>query len=249
MSTASWYLELSKPVLWDDNASDAQKKGTRRTLVRVLETILRIAHPLMPYITEEIWQRIKGLAGVSCENGEGETIMLAQYPEADDSLIDEQAIADLEWAQSVIVGVRNIRGEMNISPAKAIPLYFQNGSADDKRRLEENRQFLTKLASLETITWLEADDEAPLSATGLVGEMEILVPMAGLIDKDAELARLNKEVDKLQKDVGRIEGKLNNPKFVDKAPADVVQKERDKLADMQSALGKLEEQIEKIAGL
>lgn len=240
----SWYLELSKPVLWDENATAAQKKGTRRTLVRVLETTLRLAHPLMPFITEEIWQKVKGLAGA-----EGETIMVAEYPKADDSLIDEQAIADLEWAQSVIVGVRNIRGEMNISPAKTVPLLFREGSTEDKRRLEENRQFLTKLASLESITWLEAGDEAPLSATGLVGDMEILVPMAGLIDKDAELARLNKEVDKIQKDFGRIEGKLNNPKFVDKAPEAVVQKERDKLADMKSALGKLEEQIEKIQTL
>jgi len=240
----SWYLELSKPVLWDDNASAAQKKGTRRTLVRVLETILRLAHPLMPFITEEIWQKVKGLAGA-----EGDTIMLAQYPEADDSLIDEQAIADLEWAQTVIVGVRNIRGEMNISPAKTVPLLFKDGSAEDKRRLDENRQFLTKLASLESITWLEAGSDAPLSATGLVGEMEILVPMAGLIDKDAELARLNKEVDKIQKDFGRIESKLNNPKFVDKAPEAVVQKERDKLADLKSALAKLEEQIEKIQAL
>ncbi len=240
----SWYLELSKPVLWDDSASDAQKKGTRRTLVRVLETTLRLAHPLMPFITEEIWQRVKSLAGA-----EGETIMLARYPEAEDTHIDEQAIADLEWVQQVIVGVRNIRGEMNISPAKNIPLYFKDGSAEDKRRVEENRQFLTKLASLESIAWLEAGDDAPLSATGLVGDMEILVPMAGLIDKNAELARLNKEVDKIQKDVGRIEGKLNNPKFVDKAPEAVVQKERDKLAEIKTALGKLEEQIEKIQSL
>jgi valyl-tRNA synthetase len=248
----SWYLELSKPVLNSDDFSESQKKGTRRTMVRVLETTLRLAHPLMPFITEEIWQRVKDLAGAGAAAGSEEkadTIMLAAMPVCDDSLIDEQAITDVEWLKGVIEGVRNIRGEMNISPAKNIPLYFANGSDNDQRCLSENTQFLQKLASLESITWLNAGDEAPMSATGLVGEMEILVPMAGLIDKDAETARLNKEIDKIKKDAQRVEGKLNNPKFVDKAPEAVVQKERDKLAEMQSALGKLEEQLTKIAEL
>jgi valyl-tRNA synthetase len=240
----SWYLELSKPILNSDDFSAAQKKGTRRTMVRVLETTLRLAHPLMPFITEEIWQRVKDLAGA-----EGDTIMTAALPICDDSKIDEQAMADVEWLKGVIEGVRNIRGEMNISPAKSIPLFFANGSDNDQRCLNENTLFLQKLASLESATWLNAGDEAPLSATALVGEMEILVPMAGLIDVEAETARLNKEIDKIKKDVGRVEGKLNNPKFVDKAPAEVVQKEKDKLADMQSALGKLEEQIGKLAEL
>ncbi|MBB6522304.1 valyl-tRNA synthetase [Pseudoteredinibacter isoporae] len=239
-----WYLELSKPVLWNEEASAELQRGTRRTLVRVLETTLRLAHPLMPFITEEIWQRIKGLAGV-----EGDTIMLAQYPIADESKIDEQALADIEWVKGVVVGIRNIRGEMNISPAKNLPLYFANGSNEDQRRLEDNRQFLLKLASLESMTWLNPGDEAPMSATALVGDMEILVPMAGLIDKDAETARLNKEIEKLEKEVSRTQGKLNNEKFVGKAPAEVVQKEKDKLADYEAALAKLKEQVQKIAEL
>jgi len=240
----SWYLELTKPILNSDDFSEAQKKGTRRTLIRVLETTLRLAHPLMPFITEEIWQRIKDLADT-----EGDSIMLAAMPMCDESQIDTQAVADVEWLKGVIEGVRNIRGEMNISPAKSIPLFFANGSDNDQRCLQENEKFLTRLASLETVTWLSEADTAPMSATGLVGEMEILVPMAGLIDKDAESARLNKEIDKITKDMARVEGKLNNPKFVDKAPAEVVQKEKDKLADMQSAIGKLAEQLQKIASL
>jgi valyl-tRNA synthetase len=240
----SWYLELSKPILNSYSTTEAQKVGTRRTLIRVLEEVLRLAHPLMPYITEEIWQRVKDLAGA-----EGDTIMTAALPICDDSLIDEKAITDVEWLKGVVEGVRNIRGEMNISPAKKVPVLFANGSADDQRRLQENEQYLLTLASLESITWLNAGDEAPMSATGLVGEMEVLVPMAGLIDKDAEMARLDKEIDKIKKDLQRVEGKLNNPKFVDKAPADVVQKEKDKMADMQSALEKLEEQKGKIAEL
>ncbi|WP_439135889.1 valine--tRNA ligase [Pseudomaricurvus sp.] len=240
----AWYLELSKPILTSDDFSEAQKIGTRRTMVRALEEILRLAHPLMPFITEEIWQRVKDLAGA-----EGETIMTAALPQCDDSLIDQKAIVDVEWLKGVIEGVRNIRGEMNISPAKSVPLYFANGSDNDQRCLNDNRQFLMRLASLESITWLNAGEEAPMSATGLVGDMEILVPMAGLIDVQAETARLNKEIDRITKDIQRVEGKLNNPKFVDKAPAEVVQKEKDKLADMQSALAKLAEQVKKIAEL
>jgi len=238
-----WYLELTKPVLNDDNASAAMKKGTRRTLVRVLETILRLAHPFMPFITEEIWQRVKPLAGA-----DGETLMRQRYPEADKSKIDTQACKDIEWVKGVVTGVRNIRGEMNISMAKLLPVLLQNGSDNDKRCTEENAQFLKKLASLESIEWLNGQ-EAPLSATALVGDLEILVPMAGLIDKNAELARLRKEHEKMEKELARLQGKLQNPKFVDKAPADVVQKERDKLSDAELAQSKLREQIDKIAAL
>jgi len=243
-----WYLELSKPVLWNEEASAELQRGTRRTLVRVLETTLRLAHPLMPFITEEIWQRIKDIPG-AITGDKAETIMLAEYPIADESKIDEQALADIEWVKGVVVGIRNIRGEMNISPAKNLPLYFANGSSEDQRRLEGNRQFLLKLASLEAITWLNPGDEAPMSATALVGDMEILVPMAGLIDKDAETARLNKEIEKLEKEVSRTQGKLNNEKFIGKAPAEVVQKEKDKLADYEAALAKLKDQVQKIAEL
>ena len=239
-----WYLELSKPVLWDDDAAPALKKGTRRTLVRVLEATLRLAHPLMPFITEEIWQQIKVLAGAK-----GDTIMLQPYPEADDSRIDETAIADIEWLKKVIIGIRNIRGEMNITPAKHLPIYLNSGSADDLRKLNDNRQFLAKLANLEAITWLKPGDEAPMSATALVGNMEILVPMAGLIDKDAELARLNKEIDKLQRELEKVQNKLCNENFVGKAPAEVVAKERERMADMEATLDKLSQQCTTINAL
>ncbi|MFT5117290.1 MAG: valyl-tRNA synthetase [Kiritimatiellia bacterium] len=254
-----WYLELSKPILWDDDsqenhspeshspknkASPAQQRGTRRTLIRVLETTLRLAHPLMPYITEEIWQRVRDLAGAS-----GETIMLAPYPIADPSKIDNAATSDIEWLKSVILGVRNIRGEMNISPSVKLPLYFANGSEQDKQRLDNTQTFLGKLAGIETTQWLNAGEEAPLSATALVGSMEILVPMAGFIDKEAEVARLNKEIEKLGKEAARINGKLSNAGFVDKAPAAVVEKEKMKLNDYNQAVEKLKLQREKIEAM
>ncbi|MCV6604115.1 MAG: valine--tRNA ligase, partial [Porticoccaceae bacterium] len=239
-----WYLELSKPVLWDEQASAEAKRGTRRTLVRVLEVIMRLIHPLMPYLSEEIWQAIKKLAGK-----QGDTIMLQPFPKSEGSKRDQAAESDIEWLKQVIMGVRTIRGEMNIAPAKKLAVYFNNGSDTDLKRLQANRQFLIKLASLESITWLNPGDDKPLSATALAGELEILVPMAGLIDKDAELARLQKEIDKTGKDFARVEGKLNNPNFVDKAPPAVVEKEKAKMADMQTAIGKLEQQKAEIAKL
>jgi valyl-tRNA synthetase len=239
-----WYLELSKPVLSDGNATPAQQRGTRRTLIRVLETTLRLAHPLIPYITEEIWQRVRTLAGAS-----GDTIMLAPYPIADSSKIDEQVINDIEWVKNIIIGVRKIRDDMQISPSIKLPLYFANGNDEDAQRLAENKTFLISLAGLEDIHWLSAGEEAPMSATALVGNMEILVPMAGFIDKEAEIARLNKEIEKLNKESARITGKLSNASFVDKAPEAVVNKEKEKLADYNTALEKLQTQVEKIKAM
>ncbi len=236
-----WYLELSKPVLYGDDYSEAEKRGTRRTLVRVLEALLRLAHPFMPFITEEIWQRVAPLAG-----SEGPTIMRAPWPRADENKMDEQAELDIQWIKDVITAVREVRGEMNIPPSRELDVYLHNGSEQEHARLDTNRDFLCKLAKLDSITWLAPDESAPPSATQLVGEMEILVPMAGLIDKDAELERLDKEVDKLKQEVLRSEQKLQNDNFVDKAPQEVVDKERAKLDDYRSSLARLEEQMEKI---
>jgi len=174
---------------------------------------------------------------------------LRLFPVADDSKIDEQAEADIEWVKEVIIGVRNIRGEMNIAPSKPLPALFNRGSDTDKQRLNRHRQLLISLAKLESIQWLEEGQQAPMSATSLVGDMELLVPMSDLIDKEAEAARLNKEIDKQSKDLGRISGKLNNPKFVDKAPESVVEKERKKLNELQSTVHKLQEQLAKIMSL
>ncbi|WP_027895953.1 valine--tRNA ligase [Zestomonas thermotolerans] len=240
----AWYLELVKPVLWDENASPERQRGTRRTLVRVLEVALRLAHPFMPFITEEIWQRIKASAGKS-----GATLMLQPWPVADESKIDAAAEGDIEWVKALMLGVRQIRGEMNISMAKRIDLVLANANSEDLRRLAENQPLLMKLAKLESIRVLQPGEEAPMSATALVGEMQVLVPMAGLIDKTAELARLDKEIARLDGEVKRVGGKLSNQGFVAKAPAAVIEKERAKLAEAELALTKLVEQREKIAAL
>lgn len=239
-----WYLELSKPVLWDENAPIERARGTRRTLVRVLEVALRLAHPFMPFITEEIWQRIAPLAGVS-----GKTIMLQPWPVANESRIDTVAEGDIEWLQQLMNGLRNIRAEMNIGPGKPLPLFLKNAGGEDQRRLRENEPLLKKLAKVESFTVLGEADEAPLSATALVGDLQVLVPMAGLIDKDAELARLNKEIQRLQGEVQRVGGKLSNAAFVDKAPPAVIDKERAKLAEAEQALANFTEQHARIAAL
>ena len=241
-----WYLELSKPVLWDENGDPAVQKGTRRTLVRVLESTLRLAHPMLPFISEEIWQNIAPLAGIEL-SPQGDTIMLQPFPVADPAMVDKGADADIDWVKKVIVAVRNVRGEMNISPAKALPIYLARGDATDKRRLDENRQFVSKLASLESITWLENSSEAPLCATALAGDLEILVPMAGVIDVAAELSRLDRDIGKITIEVNKLSGKLSNAKFADKAPAEVVEKERQKLEDFESSLSKLLEKRSAIA--
>jgi valyl-tRNA synthetase len=168
---------------------------------------------------------------------------------ANEERIDPAAENDIEWLKELMLGTRNIRGEMNIGPGKPLPIFLKNVSADDQRRLTENEALLKKLARLESITVLAAGEEAPLSATALVGEMEVLVPMAGLIDKGAELARLDKEILRLQGEVQRVGGKLSNAGFVDKAPAEVIEKERAKLAEAEQALGKLAEQHARIASL
>ncbi len=239
-----WYLELSKPVLWDENATEEEKRGTRGTLVRVLEAILRLAHPIIPFITESIWHQVKDLAGKS-----GDTIMLAAYPEAQDVLIDAEAEADIEWLQNVITAVRNVRAEKNIAPGFELEILFKNGGDEDFRRAEENQAFLMKLAKLNKLTWLNEGDEEPMSVTQLVGDMEVLVPMAGFIDKDAEVARLSKSIEKLGKELERVQNKLGNPGFVDKAPEAVIEKEKEKAAGFERDIAKLNDQIEKIKAL
>ncbi len=203
-------------------------------------------HPIMPYITETIWQRVVPLT--SFEKN-GDSIMIQSFPQYNAEQVDQTAINDLEWVKQFIIAIRNIRGEMDIAPSKPLPVLLKNVSDEDKRRLADNEQFLSALAKLEAISVLADNEEGPASATAVIGDMSVLIPMAGLIDKDAELARLSKAIEKLEKDVQRTEGKLSNEKFVSKAPAAVIDKEKAKLAEAQSTLTKMIEQKAQIAAL
>ncbi len=239
-----WYLELTKPVLFKGN--EAQQRATRHTLVNVLEGLLRLMHPIMPFITETIWQRVQPLSDF---NKKDASIMVQAFPQFDANKCDQQAIDDLEWVKQFIVAIRNIRGEMDISPSKALPVLLKNVNANDQRRLNENEQFLSSLAKLESITVLTEEEQGPASASAVVGDLSVLIPMAGLIDKEAELARLDKAIEKLEKEAAKVRGKLSNENFVSKAPAAVIEKEQAKLAETESTLTKNLAQKAQIAAL
>jgi valyl-tRNA synthetase len=239
-----WYLELCKPVLNGEHTSEVAKRGTRQTLVRTLEALLRLAHPIMPFITEEIWQRVAPLTGIS-----GETLMLQPYPTADSQLTDPAVEEEMDWVMGFILGVRRIKGEMNIPPGKPLPILLGHTSAQDRDWAVRHRPYLDFLARTESITVLPESDEGPEAATALVGGMKVLIPLAGLIDKDAELTRLGKEIARLQAELERIAAKLGNPSFTEKAPAAVVEKERERLASNRAAIEKLDAQAAKIRAL
>ncbi|WHP47202.1 valine--tRNA ligase [Mannheimia bovis] len=237
-----WYLELTKPIFF--KGTDAQRRGASRTLVNVLEKLLRLIHPVMPFITEEIWQKVKGFVGI-----ESDTIMLQKFPQFDPLAIDEQAENQINFIKEVIVAVRNIRAESNIAPSKGLDLIARNFSADEVAILNANEVLLKSMAKLDSVKVLENGENAPLSVAKLVANGEILIPMAGFINKEAELSRLTKEMDKLKGEVARIEGKLSNEAFVAKAPEQVIAKEREKMQEYLSGLEKLQVQYQEIEAL
>ncbi|WP_213994135.1 valine--tRNA ligase [Sodalis sp. dw_96] len=237
-----WYLELTKPVM--TGGSDAELRGTRHTLVQVLESLLRLAHPIVPFITETIWQRVKVLKGIDAD-----TLMLQPFPTFDAALDDGQALADVEWIKQVIMAVRAVRTEMNISPGKPLDLLVRGATPLTRQRIDTNRSFIQTLARLQSLSLLDDGDKGPVSVVKLVEEGELLIPMAGLIDKAAELDRLANEVARLEGEIGRIEAKLSNEGFVARAPEAVVAKEREKLAGYIASKATLLEQRTTIANL
>jgi valyl-tRNA synthetase len=234
-----WYLELAKVSLQSDDP--ALQRGTRQTLVEVLETVLRLTHPVMPYITEEIWQRVAPLAGK-----QGETVMRQAYPVNDPETADRESEESMAWVMALLLGIRRIRGEMNIAPGKPLTVLLDNGSAQDRIYLDQSRDYLHKIGRVESLTWLEPGAKPPEAAIALVGEIKVLIPMRGLIDKEAELARLDKEIQRLSKELPRLEGKLGDQGFLAKAPAQVVEKEKARLEDLRVGLAELQAQMAKI---
>ena len=239
-----WYLELSKPVLQSDDASEAAKRGTRRTLITVLESLLRLLHPIIPFVTEEIWQQVAPRAGV-----EGDTIMLRPFPTADKESDREDAEADIEWVRQFILGIRQIRGEMDISPGKPLAVILQNASAADQSRAKSLMHLLQRVGRVESITALDKGQEPPTAATALLGDLRLLVPMKGLIDIEAERARLDKQMQRAKADLAKTQGKLGNEKFVNNAPADVVLQEKQRASDFEKTIAQLAEQLEKLTEL
>ncbi len=240
----SWYLELSKAVLNSDDTAESIKAGTRHTLINVLDTILKLLHPIMPFITEEIWQGIKPHLR-EC----GQTIMLESYPTADTDKIDQRASDEIAWVQAVITAVRTIRAEMDIEPRKLLPVLLQNHSNVDEQRLKAHGYLVESVGRIQSIELLNEDQQAPESATGLVGNMKILLPLGALIDKNEELARLAREISKLRKELDKVQAKLNNNNFIERAPETVVKKEHSRAEELKAAIAQLEQQKSKVESI
>ena len=233
-----WYLELSKPLLENNKT----KQGCEATLLKVLSETLVLLHPIIPFITEEIFEQSQKL-----HSNSDEKLISQAFPEPEEALFNNEAESEIEWLKEFILGIRKIRGEMNISPGKPLQCFIKSFNSKDKDYIENNKSIIFTLAKLDSIELIEANKEEPESAIALVGEMKILIPLAGLIDKDAEIDRLNKEIDKLIKLKAQFSGKLNNKKFTSGAPEAVVKKEQDKLATVEKALQDMESQLEKIS--
>jgi valyl-tRNA synthetase len=234
-----WFLELSKPALNGEDLAAAE--STRYTLLVVLETLLRALHPMVPFVTEEIWQHVAPHLGIDAE-----TIMLRAYPEADDALADITAEAEIEWVKGVLTGIRRIRSEMNISPGKAIPLLFGDGNASDRERAAKFAAQIGFLGRIESQQWIESGTEEPAAAVAVVGSMRVLIPLAGLIDVGAEKVRLAKEIGRVEGELKKCEAKLGNANFVANAPVEVVEQERQRIADWTLQINAMREQMQKL---
>ena len=232
-----WYLELSKPVLWDDSAPSELRQGTLKTLLEVLETILRLMHPLTPFITEEIWQNVTPRLGL-----QGDTIMLAQWPAPDSDAVNVDAEAEMEWLKTIIVAIRTIRNEANIPPGDSLDIVLGNTVDTDLERIQRHKPSLEKLAKVSSIRAIQSDEDQMPVLSALAGTIEVMVPMAGVVDFAKELERLEKELTRLGGEQTRLTGKLSNEKFTARAPEHVVEAERAKLAEVTTAISSVQAQ-------
>ena len=236
-----WYLELCKPVLMKEEHSPQEQAACRDTLRLILDSLLRVLHPIMPFITEEIWQGLKTQSE--------DRLMSQSYPQVKDFPEATEAEEDVRWVKEFSLGIRQIRGEMNISPGRRVEVLLQDASTQDQARLNSYGDLLTSVARIESIRVCGTQEQAPKSATALLGDMKILVPMSGLIDPAAEIERLNKRIEKLEKDRSKSMAKLDNPNFVERAPKELVQQEQARVAEFDQALAKLADQVKTLQEL
>jgi valyl-tRNA synthetase len=235
-----WYLDLSKPSLQQDE--EALKNATRHTLLSVLELSLRALHPFMPFITEEIWQRVKGPLGI-----DGETIMTRPFPPA--GTADSLAEQEISWLKLVLQGIRRIRSELNLAPSLKLDVEFQAGDETDRRRFEQFEPLVNNLGRVKSSRWIEDQADTSKSAVALVGDLKVLIPLTGLVDVQEEMARIEKLMAREVMDLKRSQGKMNNRKFVENAPADVVGQERQRLANHEANVKQFKSQLEQLESL
>ncbi len=235
-----WYLELTKPVLQE--GTGAQQNATRHTLLAVLETALRSMHPFMPFITEEIWQRVAPALQIS-----DQSIVVQRWPEA--SPADPEADAQVTWLKEILQGIRRIRSELNLPPSRTLKVQLQGGAAQDRERLALTEGLLKSLGRVEQFEWVDESADASKCAVALVHELRILIPLQGLVDVSEESRRLRKLLENEQRDLQKSSAKMDNPSFVDNAPAAVVEQERERLANHQATVKELEAQLQRLAEL
>jgi valyl-tRNA synthetase len=235
-----WYLELAKAKLQSDEA--AERAATRHILLHVLETSLRGLHPIMPFITEEIWQRVRPLLDIA-----GDTIMLRPFPEA--GAVDGEAEQDVDWIKGVVQGVLRVRSELNLPPGKVLDVLLQGGAATDPERQRQFAPLVSQLARIGSAEWVEDDAATAQCAVALVGDLKILLPLKGLVDVEEELSRLRRQLEREQGDLRKSEAKLGNSRFVDNAPEAVVEQERERLAAHRANVENLHDQIHRLEAL
>jgi valyl-tRNA synthetase len=239
-----WYLELAKTTLYDEHALASRKRGTRKTLLHVLDQILKLCHPIIPFITEEIWIKVGKL-----NDDHSECLMWSQYPIVREDEIDEQAETEMAWLQNIIQQIRTIRSEMSVNPGKKIPLLVKVPQHETFNKMEPHLNLLTTLAKLQSVQVVTEQQTLPVSATAIVDTWELFIPMAGLIDQEAESLRLKKEISKIEQEIATCEKKLSLPAFRDKAPPEVIEKEQEKLKQAQLLLEKRQQHLETIQSL
>ncbi len=236
-----WYIELAKPSLHEPTRS-GQRMAAQYVLVKVLETALRLLHPVMPFVTEEIWQKLP-------HESEAESIMIAPFPTVEPHYQDPEAEQKMGLLMGVIAKVRNIRSEVNLPPATKIELLLRTQNPEVESLLHQYRSYLFTLTRAENIQIGKELVRPEFSATDVYGEVEIFLPLKGLINITDELNRLHKEVDKIEKEIRRIEVRLSNPEFLSKAPADVVEKEKTRQEEMITTRKKLEGHLQRLKDL
>ncbi len=230
-----WYLELTKPIFNNSEASVEQKSTTLSNLLTVLETVLRLLHPIMPFITEEIWQNFAPLLNIA-----GKTIKLQNYPQLKNELIDKQAEEEITWLKNVVVQIRTLRSETNISPAQSITVALRKGDEQDRSRIHQYATLLSSLAKVKQFNWLEDTEKLSACVSSYAGNMEIFIPLAGLIDAQAEIARLEKSLVKLDKEKNQLTTQLSNPDYCQRAPKELIAQGRARIQEISQAQERLQ---------
>lgn len=231
-----WYIELAKTLINDPDISESEKDYTKNNLIQMLDSILRMLHPTIPFITEEIWQSMS-------EDNAKRSIMKSSFPSSNDWMADDDSAAKSEWLKNFVSSVRQIRSEMNIPPKQSISIIIQDASSSDYEKLDSLGSFIRNLGSIESITHRESSDDLPKSAIALLGEMKVFIPLEGLVDIEEEKNRLEKKLSKLNKELESVQNRLSNNAFVEKAPIEVVDDLKAKFKGLVSDQSRIKDQI------